>query len=299
MQQAQVDSLQSASVGAALERQWIPGGQGHREATAAKGGYRLRGCFKRFTGSPHPDRDRQFRYIQKCSARFRRAGLPILSIDSKKKELIGRFANSGRCWRRRSTEVNAHDFRQDASARAAPYGIYDLTLRQGHVHVGLSSDTPRFSVSAIAHWWRTRGRKAYPGCRHLLLLADAGGSNSCRSRVWKYELQRQLADPWSLTVSVSHYPTGASKWNPVEHRLFGPISSNWAGQPLETLGTMLGLIRGTQGVSVTASLDRRKYPIGERVTDEQMQQIGLRRARVCPQWNYTINPKHPGRIANP
>lgn len=250
----------------------------------------MRSCYKRFTGPRHPDRDRQFRYIQTQKGSFLKAGLPVLSVDTKKKELIGNFANTGRTWRRQAPHVNAHDFRQEAKGRAVPYGLYDAGRKRGHVRVGVSGDTPRFCVAALAHWWRREGCRAYRGCRRLLLLADAGGSNSSSVWAWKFELQRQLADALGLTVSVCHYPTGSSKWNPVEHRLFGPVSVNWAGEPLTSMGKMLGLIRGTQGVPVTASLDRRKYLVGEKVSSAQMETLNLKRARVCPKWNYTLSP---------
>ena len=175
-------------------------------------------------------------------------------------------------------------------ARAVPYGLYDVQRQRGHVRVGISGDTPRFAVSAIAHWWRMEGRRAYRTGRRLFLLADAGGSNSCRARAWKYELQRQLADPFGITVTVCHYPTGASKWNPVEHRLFGPISVNWAGEPLSSLRTMLALMRGTSGTKTTASLDRRSYLTGQKVTPQQMASVRVLPHRTCPQWNYTILP---------
>lgn len=245
---------------------------------------------KRFTGPPHPDRERQFNHIQTCQARFLQAGLPVLSVDTKKKELIGNFANAGRTWRAQPAEVNAHDFKQDARARAVPYGLYDVQRQRGHVRVGLSGDTPRFAVSAIAHWWRTEGRRAYRTAQRLCVLADAGGSNSCRTRAWKYELQRQLADPFGITVTVCHYPTGASKWNPVEHRLFGPVSLNWAGEPLTSLRKMLALLRGTSATRTTASLDRRSYLTGQKVTPQQMTSVRLLPHRICPQWNYSILP---------
>jgi hypothetical protein len=211
-------------------------------------------------------------------------------VDTKKKELIGNFTNAGRTWRPQAPQVNAHDFLQDAKARAVPYGLYDVGRQRGHVRVGISGDTPRFAAAAIAAWWRTEGCRAYRRGRELLLLPDAGGSNSCRARAWKHELQRQLADGLGLTVRVCHYPTGASKWNPVEHRLFGPLSINWAGEPLTSLGKLLRLIRGTKAVPATATLDRRRYPVGEKVSDEQMRSLNLKRARVCPEWNYTLSP---------
>lgn len=268
--------------------------QGHGTPPVKKKDYALRACVKRFTGPPHPERDRQFAYIAKQRAAFRQTGAPIISADTKKKELIGNFANAGRTWGRQPHEVNAHDFPQDARARAVPYGLYDVQRRQGHVCLGVSGDTPRFSVSAIRDWWRTKGRQAYRGRTALLLLCDAGGSNSCRSRAWKYEVQRQLADECGLTVTVCHYPTGASKWNPVEHRLFGPISVNWAGEPLCSLGKMLNLIRGTKTTPTTATLDRHSYKPGQKITAAEWANLKLKRHTVCPQWNYTIAPQTAG-----
>jgi hypothetical protein len=187
--------------------------------------------------------------------------------------------------------VNAHDFRQDADALAAPYGIYDIENNQGHIRLGISHDTPRFAVSCIRYWWETHGQSLYPNSKKLLLLCDAGGSNSYRSRVWKYDLQTQLADLHNLTITVCHYPRGASKWNPVEHRLFGPVSNNWSGEPLTTLGKVLSLIRGTKGVDTTASLDRHHYPLKEKIADEHMAALNITRHRVCPDWNYTVTPR--------
>ncbi len=176
--------------------------------------------------------------------RFLKAGLPVISVDAKKKELIGDSKNSGRVWRRQPAAVNAHDLRQDATARAAPYGLYDLTHNQGHVTVGSPADTAEFAVDAIAGWWEEHGSKTFPGASQTLILADAGGSNGCRTRLWKLRLQEHLVDRLGLCVTVCHDPSGASKWNPIEHRLFGPISVSWAGQPLRCLATMLGTSEG-------------------------------------------------------
>ena len=177
----------------------------------------------------------------------------MISVDTKKKELIGNFQNAGRSWCRRAEEVNVHDFRQDALGRAVPYGIYDLNNNQAHVYVGNSADTPQFAVDAIAMWWEREGRVAFRGADKIVVLADAGGSNGYRPRLWKQQrssgpaepIQQQLADRLGLEVTVCHYPTGASKWDPIEHRLFGPISINWAGKPLRSFETMLAYIKGT------------------------------------------------------
>jgi len=248
---------------------------------------------KRFTGPPHPDRDRQFCYILKQRKRFLRNGLPMISVDTKHKELIGDFKNRGQRWVRKAIEVNAHDFPQDALYKAAPYGVYDLSRNHGFVHVGISSDTPQFAVDSIRQWWLAHGRKHYGQASELLILADAGGSNSYRLRYFKKKLQEKIADAFNLKVTVCHFPRGASKWNPVEHRLFGPISCHWAGIPLRSLELLLRLIRTTvtgSGLKVSAQLTRKTYRTGLRISDAEMEWINLRRHTVCPQWNYTIEP---------
>jgi hypothetical protein len=257
-------------------------------------GYALRANVKRFSGPPHPDRDRQFRYIERLKRRSLRARRPVISVDAKKKELSGAFKKGGRVWCRQAEEVNAHDFRQDAWARAVPYGVYALNHNRGHVGVGLWADTAEFAVDTIARWWQTEGRIDFPEADQLLILADAGGSNGCRSRLWKQCLQERVADRFGLTVTVCHYPRGASKYNPVEHRLFSFISSNWAGRPLRSLAVLLGYIRGTRtagGLCVTAWPNRKRYRTKVKVTDEQMEAMRLRRHKTCPSWNYTIKPK--------
>jgi hypothetical protein len=248
---------------------------------------------KRFTGPDHPDRDRQFRNILDWIAIFRELGLPIISVDGKKKELIGNFKNAGAAWCKEPEEVNVYDFLSDAECRATPYGIYDLTSGRGHICVGTSADTPAFAVEAIASWWARYGCERYRGAGELLILADGGGSNGHRPRLWKARLQERVADRYGLHVTVCHYPTGASKWNPVEHRLLGPISINWAGQPLRSLGAMLGWVRGTTvgGSGVTAVLDRAVYPTKVKVPDEVMAGLDLERHDDCPAWNYTIGPR--------
>jgi hypothetical protein len=257
-------------------------------------GYSLKASRKQLTGPRHPDREAQFEYIQGQIQRFRQAGWPIISVDSKKKELIGNFKNVGQRWCRQAELVNEHDFKQDALGRATPYGVYDLQHNQGTVIVGQSADTPQFAVDAIAVWWEKTGQVLFPGAPCLLILADAGGSNGCRPRLWKQQIQEQLADHLGLQVTVCHYPTGASKWNPVEHRLFGPISINWAGIPLRTFETMLALIRGASnrsGLQVDAFLIDHTYQTGIKVTDDVMQHWNLERHKTCPNWNYTFQPR--------
>jgi hypothetical protein len=242
----------------------------------------------------HPERNRQFEYIATQRQTFTTAGWPIISVDTKKKELIGNFKNAGATWSQAATVVNVHDFLQDALGRAVPYGIYEPVANRGTVYVGASADTPQFAVDVIARWWQTRGRLYYPLAAQLLILADGGGSNGYRSRVWKQQLQEQLADRWGLTVTVCHYPTGCSKWNPVEHRLFGPISLNWAGKPLLTWDTVLGCLRGTQtttGLAVEAFLQEGVYATGGTVSQADMKTLTLERHVVCPNWNYTIRPR--------
>ncbi|QDV34679.1 Rhodopirellula transposase [Tautonia plasticadhaerens] len=255
-------------------------------------GYSPRINVKRFTGPDHPERDRQFRNIEEWIAIFRGLGQPIISVDGKKKELVGNFKNAGAAWLREPEEVNVYDFLSDAECRATPYGIYDVLSGRGHVCVGSSADTPAFAVEAIGSWWARHGSERYRGADELLILADGGGSNGHRPRLWKAALQERIADRYGLHVTVCHYPTGASKWNPVEPRLFGPVSINWAGQPLRRLETMLGWVRGTTvgGFGVTASLDRAEYPRKVKVPEAVMRRLDLERHGVCPEWNDTIGP---------
>jgi hypothetical protein len=264
-------------------------------------GYRLHANTKQLeAGAAHPDRDQQFAYLAEQRQAYRAAGQPAISVDTKKKELIGCFKNAGRVWGQTAAVVNAHDFRQDAVGRAVPYGIYDLTHNRGTVYVGQSADTPRFAVDLLARWWVDEGQAAFPAASELLILADGGGSNSARSRVWKRQLQDQLCDRYGLAVTVCHYPTGCSKWNPVEHRLFGPISANWAGAPLATWDIMLGYLRGTTtetGLTVRAALHTGTYQTGERVSDTEIATLNLERHAVCPTWNYTLRPRSPGSPA--
>ena len=258
-------------------------------------GYRLHANTKQLESSAaHPNRDEQFQYITEQRRAFRVAGLPEISVDTKKKELIGRFKNAGRVWSQEAEAVNVHDFRPDALGRAVPYGIYDLTHNRGTVYVGQSADTPRFAVDLLARWWVDEGQDAFPAASELLILADGGGSNSARSRVWKQQIQEQLCDRYGLAVTVCHYPPGCSKWNPIEHRLFGPISSIWAGRPLDTWETMLGYLQGTTtttGLTVRAARHDGAYQTGESVPDAVMATLNLTRHDVCPTWNYTLRPR--------
>jgi hypothetical protein len=251
---------------------------------------------ERETGSAHPERDAQFTHIAEQRQSHQAAQLPVISVDTKKKELVGDFKNAGRDWCRAPELVKVHDFPSEALGRAVPYGVYDLARNQGYVQVGTSADTPQFAVTAIRQWWEQEGRAAYPQRTGLLILADAGGSNSWQSRVWKQQLQEQLCDACGLTVTVCHYPTGCSKWNPIEHRLFGPISLNWAGHPLRTWEILVGYLRGTTtttGLQVRAELDERRYPKGQSVSDAAMAALNLEPHAVCPRWNYTLRPRPP------
>ncbi len=256
--------------------------------------YSLKANVKKKAGKEHPDRDQQFGYIETQKQAFQRAGLPIISVDTKKKELIGDFKNTGQSWCQEAEIVNVHDFPQDALGRAVPYGIYELNHNRGFIYMGISADTPQFAVDAIATWWQHEGDNAFPRANQLLILADAGGSNSYRSRVWKQQLQEQLSDRFGLIVTVCHYPGGCSKWNPIEHRLFSHISLNWMGKPLRTFDTMLAYIRGTTtttGLTVKAFLVEGVYEKGQRVSDAEMEKLNLERHQVCPNWNYTIRPR--------
>jgi len=245
-------------------------------------------------GATHPDQDAQFAYSTAQRATFQEAGQPIISVDTKKKELIGNFKNAGQTWSREPEAVNVHDFLQEGLGRAVPYGIYDVTRNHGTVSVGSSGDTPQFAVDVLARWWDTTGHAAYPGATKLLLLADGGGSNASRSRVWKQQLQEQMSDARGLTVTVCHYPPGCSKWNPIEHRLFGPISVNWAGCPLRTFATMLAYLRGTTtttGLQVDAVCHDGVYPTGQGVSDAEMATLHLDHHDSSPTWNYTLRPR--------
>jgi len=242
-----------------------------------------------------PERDEQFQYIGSQRKAFTAAGLPIISVDTKKKELIGEFRNPGRVWCKQASEVHEHDFPSFAECHAVPFGVYDVTRNEGCVYVGTSNNTPAFAVGCIARWWEHEGRMMYPAADQLLILADSGGSNGCRARAWKHNLQVGLCERFGLNVTVCHYPTACSKWNPVEHRLFSFISINWAGKPLRTLDTMLGYINGTTtatGLKVKAFLQDSLYQRGERVTREDIDHLNLRPHAVIPKWNYTLCPRH-------
>jgi len=257
-------------------------------------GYSLQGNRKTKEGTRHPDRDAQFRYINAGVERQRRLQQPAISVDTKKKELVGDFKNGGREWRPKGEpqKVRVHDFIDPTKGKAIPYGVYDLAQNRGWVTVGIDHDTASFAVNTILRWWKKMGSKVYPKARSLWIVADSGGSNGSRVRLWKWELQR-LADATRLTVHVCHLPPGTSKWNKIEHRLFSFISQNWRGQPLLTHATIVKLIAGTRtstGLKVHCILDRRRYPNEIRITDEQMATIRLTPGSFHGDWNYSITP---------
>jgi Rhodopirellula transposase DDE domain len=257
-------------------------------------GYSLRVNLKQIATAVSPDRNLQFEYLSALRGHFQQRHLPIVSVDSKKRELLGNFKNPGRRWECAPRHVYDHDFRSDSIGVAIPYGIYDVHENRGTLVVGVSHDTPAFAAHAIAHWWRQEGSQRYSRSRQLLVLADTGGSNSCRCYAWKTEVQSQLANPFVLSVTVAHYPTGASKWNPIEHRLFSEVSRNWAGEPLDSYQKILNYARTTRthtGLKVTAYLDRRHYLCGLKPSPDQIASLRLHRHETLPNWNYTIKPQ--------
>jgi len=240
-----------------------------------------------------PDRDCQFHYIAELRDRFQRRRFPIISVDTKKRELVGNFKNPGTRWDCSPRLVNDHDFRSDSIGVAIPYGIYDLLANRGFLTVGVSHDTSAFAAHSIARWWQREGALRYAGSRQLLILADTGGSNGYRCLTWKTQLQRRVADSFGLTLTVAHYPTGASKWNPIEHRLFSEISKNWAGEPLDSYQKILNFIRTTKtqtGLTVSAYLDRTYYPTAVQPTVDERCSLRLHPHDTLPRWNYTITP---------
>ena len=256
--------------------------------------YSLQSNRKLEEGEDHPDRDAQFRHISACVKRALAAGRPVISVDTKKKELVGNYANAGQQWlpARQPRRVKGHDFPGPEVPRAFPYGIYDLGRNEGFVNVGTDHDTGAFAVASIRGWWRFEGRHLYPAANQLLITADGGGSNGSRLRLWKLKLQA-FADETGLTLSVCHFPPGTSKWNKIEHRLFSFISSNWRGEPLRDYETIVNLIAKTttaKGLKVRCRLDRRKYPTGRRVSDEEMKRVNLKRNTFHGDWNYVIEP---------
>jgi DNA-binding phage protein len=281
--------------------------QGHDVSATTVGrllkqmGFSLQSMRKTTEGTQHPDRDRQFRLINEQSENFLGCGLPVISVDTKKKELVGDFTKSGREWRPAGTPERGliHDFPQDALGTAIPYGVYDVGRNEGWVSVGVDHDTAAFAVDSIRQWWQSMGSKAYKSAEELLITADAGGSNGYRVRAWRHRLQ-SFADDTGLSVSVSHFPPGTSKWNKIEHRLFSQITQNWRGRPLVSHEAVVNLIGGTTthaGLSVRARLNRRAYPLRERVTDEQMDALDIGLDKFHGEWNYTLFPRKQKRRA--
>jgi hypothetical protein len=259
-------------------------------------GYSLQANRKAKEGRQHEDRDAQFRYIARQARALLKSGDPVISVDAKKKELVGRFRNSGREWHPKGhpVEVNVHDFPTQADGKVTPYGAYDIARNRAVVNVGISHDTAEFAVESIRRWWRLDGRKRYANAQRLLICADSGGSNGSRTRLWKVELQ-QLADEIRIPITVCHYPPGTSKWNKIEHRLFSFISINWRGRPLVNLETIVNLIGATRtrtGLRVKAVLDTNKYATGVKVGAAALAALNLKRHRSHPDWNYTLAPHY-------
>ncbi len=257
------------------------------------GDYSLQVNHKRVAGKQSPGRDEQFRYIVRWRQAYLRRGWPVISVDGKKRELIGNFKNPGRAWRQEKRTVNMYDFPSLAQGKAIPYGIYDIEHNQGFVSVGTSYNTAEFAVAAIRTWWLTIGKLLYPGQKNLLIQADGGGSNGYRSRVWKVGLQ-YLADEFGLIITVTHYPTGASKWNPIEHRMFNLISANWAGEPLNSYEIILNYIRtttSTTGFCCQAQLDTTEYELNKKISNKDFDALHLRKHKHFSQRNYTIYPR--------
>jgi len=255
--------------------------------------YSLRTNRKKISAGSTSDRDRQFRYLCRQRDQFEKRGDPVLSVDAKKRELIGNFKNPGVKWEQSSTDVSDHDFGSDATGIGIPYGICDTHANRGSVSLGTSHETSAFAVSCLSKWCQKEGHKRYPQSSHILILADTGGSNGARRGAWKHEIQRQLCDRLGLSVTVSHYPSGASKWNPTEHRLFSQIGRNWAAEPLDSYDKALKFIRTTTtttGLKVTPRLDITYYPTGVKISKQEIAQLSIRQKRVLPKWNYTISP---------
>jgi transposase len=251
-------------------------------------GYSLQANRKTIEGKQHPDRDAQFKYINQKSQKQQRAGQPVISVDTKKKELVGHFKNTGQQWRPQGDpeKVRVHDFLDKELGKVAPYGVYDLMRNNGWVSVGIDHDTAAFAVASIRKWWRKMGRPAYAKASHLLITADSGGSNSARSRLWK-------ADQTGLTITVCHFPPGTSKWNKIEHRMFSFITKNWRGKPLTDRATIVNLIGATkteEGLKIRCELDTNHYPKGIKVSDAQMETVKLKKHVFHGDWNYTICP---------
>ncbi len=258
-------------------------------------GYSLQANRKTIEGRQHPDRDAQFQQINRRVRAFQRLGQPVVSVDTKKKELVGTYRNGGREWHPKGQpeRVQVHDFPDPDLGRAIPYGVYDITANAGWVSVGTDHDTATFAVEALRRWWRNMGQPLYPDASRLLVTADGGGSNSSRNRLWKYELQN-LADELGLAISVCHFPPGTSKWNKIEHRMFCHITHNWRGRPLISYQVIVELIAATttkSGLTLKSDIDDNTYPLGVKVTDKQLEELAIHRHKFHGDWNYTLMPR--------
>lgn len=244
------------------------------------------------SGKAHPDRDAQFKHINRLVSSFSRSNDPVISVDTKKKELVGNFKNNGQTWVKDAIEVLDHDFASYSLGKAIPYGAYDVNRNEGFVNVGMSSDTSEFAVNSIWQWWRHFGRKNYPKAQKLFICADGGGSNGSRTRAWKFFIQ-ELANRIGIPITISHYPPGTSKWNKIEHKMFSFISMNWKGMPLENFEAIVKLISSTttkNGLKIKAKLDSKEYKKGIKITDNEFEEINLKFSNKFPKWNYTIFP---------
>ncbi len=256
-------------------------------------GFSLRSNRKSISRATSPARNEQFEYIAELREGFAQAGNPVISVDTKKKELVGLFKNPGTTWQRQPIPVNDHDFRSQAQGIAVPYGVYEPLRNRGHVFVGTCAETAEFAADSIAWWWRG-AEKDYADPKRLLILADGGGGNGARSRAWKTFVQKRLADQYRIPVTICHYPPGTSKWNPIEHRLFSEISKNWQGKPLDSYDTIINYIRTTttaSGLKVRARLVKKAYKKGIKISDAQFSQLSMQRHTTLPEWNYTILPR--------
>jgi len=297
---------------------WVSRSQRHLSAALAEQGYRvshtlvrrllkdlgfsLQANAKTREGRQHPDRDQQFQYINDIIERFRHGRQPAVSVDTKKKELVGDFKNAGRELRRKGQpdKVRVHDFVIPGNGRAVPYGVYDIGANEGWVSVGIDHDTAAFAVESIRRWWRRMGSKRYPSARRLLITADCGGSNGSRVKLWKVELQR-FADQTGLTITVAHHPPGTSKWNRIEHRMFAFITQNWRGKPLLTHRVIVQLIAATKttsGLTIASAIDGARYPKGRKVSDDQFATLNIRGHSFHPDWNYSILPHRPPKASS-
>lgn len=258
-------------------------------------GFSLQATRKRNEGKSHVDRDKQFHYINSQTIEFQDALQPVISVDAKKKELVGKFSNTGKEYHKKKSpiEVNAYDFLSFADGKATPYGVYELTTNKAWVNVGISKDTAEFAVSTIRNWWYNMGNRVYPNANKLLIHADGGGSNGSRNRLWKFELQK-LSSETGLEITVCHFPPGTSKWNKIEHRLFSQISKNWRGRPLETYSIIVNLIASTKtttGLDVNAQIDTNLYKTGIKISKKEMDNLNIERHKFHGEdWNYTIAP---------